>query len=68
MLFAALSQVTTTDDPFRGHPPWLVVLVGTLIAVLILWIVGKLLRWTVWVIIILVLVGGFITAGRLLLE
>ncbi|MDO8544431.1 MAG: hypothetical protein Q7S40_28665 [Opitutaceae bacterium] len=68
MLIAALTQAAPAEDPFQGYPPWLVILIGTLVAVLLLWIFGKLLKWTIWVLIALVLVGGLITAGRLLLE
>ncbi len=68
MLLAVLTQSVPADDPFHGYPPWVVVLVGTVVAALLLWMVGKLLRWTIWVLIIVVLVGGVITAGRLLLS
>lgn len=68
MLLAALTRAAPAADPFHGYPPWLVVAVGTVIAVLLLWIFGKLIKWTIWVLIAVVLVSGFIAAGRLLLE
>lgn len=67
MLFAALTQAAASD-PYYGYPPWLVVAVGALIAALLLWIFGKLVKWMIWVLIIVVLAGGLITAGRMLLE
>lgn len=68
MLLAALTRAAPAADPFHGYPPWLVVAVGTVLAVLVLWIFGKLVKWMIWVLIAVVLIGGFIAAGRLLLE
>lgn len=67
MLLAALTQAAA-PDPYHGFPPWLVVAVGALVAALLLWIFGKLVKWMIWVLIIVVLAGGLFTAGRMLLE
>ncbi len=70
MVFAVIKAAGATavpSDPFYGYPPWLVVLVGAVLAAIALWVFGKLLKWAIWVLIILVLVGGAITAAKMLL-
>ena len=42
-----------------AYPRWLVVLVGTLLLALIIWIGMKLLKVALWVLFFLVLAGGF---------
>ena len=44
------------------------VLVGAVLAAAALWIFAKLLKWMIWLAIVLVLVGGAITAAKLFLE
>ena len=41
-----------------AYPRWVVVLAGTLVAVVALWIVLKLLKLTLWLLLFLVLFGG----------
>ena len=41
-----------------AYPRWLVVLVGTLLAAAVLWVLMKLLKWTLWLLIIVVLLAG----------
>jgi hypothetical protein len=53
---------------FSGWPQWVVVLVGTLAAVLLLWILMKVLKVALWLVMFAVLIGGLIWAGRLLLH
>ena len=71
MVLAVIRQAAETapfpDGLFPGCPPWLVVLGGAVLAAALLWLFGKLLKWAIWIIIILVLVGGLFTAGRMLL-
>ncbi len=66
MRLAVLAQLAalSSSDPFQGHPKWLVLLVGTLLAAVLLWIFGKLMKWTIWVLIVVVVIGGLIAAGR----
>ncbi len=64
---ATAGAASVANDPFYGYPPWLVILVGAVVAAMALWIFGKLLKWAIWLLIILVLVGGVITAARMLL-
>jgi hypothetical protein len=51
-----------------AYPKWLVVLVGTFAAVLLIWIMMKLLKWTLWLLMFVVLVGGVLWSGYLLVT
>ena len=72
MVLAVIKQaaeaVSASNGFLAGYPPWLIVLVGAVIAALVLWLFGKLLKWAIWLVIIAVLVGGVITAARMYLE
>ncbi len=63
----AAEAATGPNGPFYGYPPWLVVLVGALAAALLLWIFSKLLKIAVWILIVLVLVVGAVTAAKMLM-
>jgi hypothetical protein len=64
-----LSQTATKTYLFdlSGWPQWAVVLVGTLVAVVLLWILMKLLKVALWLVLFAVLIGGLLWAGRLLI-
>jgi hypothetical protein len=62
----AAEAASNADGPFHGYPPWLIVLAGALALALGLWIFGKLLKWALWLGIIVVLVGGVILAAKML--
>ena len=64
VLLAEVVTRTSVVD-LSAYPRWLVVLVGTLLAALIIWILMKVLKWTLWLLLFAVLIGGFIWAGRL---
>ncbi len=51
-----------------AYPRWLVIFVGTLLAVVAIWILLKVLKVTLWILLIVVLVGGFFWAGAELLQ
>jgi hypothetical protein len=51
-----------------AYPRWLVVLVGTLVVALVIWILMKLLKWTLWLLFFVVLVGGLMWAVWLVFE
>ena len=67
MLLAAVVTKTYFID-LSAYPRWLVVLVGTLLAALVIWIAMKLLKWTLWLLFFAVLIGGFLWAMVLLLQ
>ncbi len=61
-----VTQVWSID--LSAYPRWLVVLAGTVGLALFLWILMKLLKWALWLLIIGVLLGGFFWAGWELLQ
>jgi hypothetical protein len=65
--FAEVVTKTVFVD-LSAYPRWLVVLVGTLIAALAIWILMKLLKWALWLLFFAVLVGGVFWAMWLLFQ
>jgi hypothetical protein len=63
----AAQSVSESNGYLHGYPPWLIVVIGAVIAAVVLWIFAKLVKWTIWVVILVVLVGGLVVAGRMLL-
>jgi len=45
-------------DSFSAYPRWLVVAVGTLVVAVLLWLLAKILKWSLYLLLILVLVSG----------
>ena len=66
-VLSVLQASSASGDPFLGHPPWLVVIVLTIVAALAIWILAKLLKWTLRLLFVAVLIGGFAMALWLLL-
>jgi hypothetical protein len=62
----AAEAASNANGPFHGYPPWLIVLVGALVAAVAIWIFAKLLKWTLWIAILVVLIGGVILAAKML--
>ncbi len=50
------------------YPRWLVVLGGTVVAVVVIWIMMKLLKLALWLLLIGVLIGGLVWAGWELMQ
>jgi hypothetical protein len=48
----------TLIESLSAYPRWLVITAITLIAAALVWIVAKLLEWTLWFLILVILVGG----------
>ena len=67
MLLAEVVTRTFFVD-LSAYPKWLVVLVGSLVAALVIWILIKALKWTLWLLFFGVLVGGVLWAGYLLIN
>lgn len=57
-VFAAIVSKTYFVD-LSAYPRWLVVLVGTLLLALAIWIGMKVLKVALWVFFFIVLIGGF---------
>lgn len=62
----AAEAASAGEGPFHGYPPWLVVVIGAVIAAIALWIFAKLVKWTLWIVILVVLVGGVVIAAKML--
>ncbi len=60
--------IQTYSFDLSAYPRWLLVFGGTLVAVVALWIVMKLLKWTLWLLLFIILVGGLAWAGWELMQ
>jgi hypothetical protein len=67
-----LAQVTTKTytftQSFAGWPDWLVVAVATISLALMIWVAIKVLKWALWLLFFLVLLGGFGWVAWLLIR
>ena len=68
VVFAALVKESVTIVDLSSYPSWLLVLVGTVVAAFIIWLLITLLKWALWLLFYAVLIGGFMWAGWLLLQ
>ena len=68
MLLAVIAKATTALDSLAEYPRWFVVACGTLVAAVLIWMVMKLLKVALWLLIAMVLVVGLGTAGWLLIK
>lgn len=50
------------------YPPWFVALCLTLAAAIAIWIFAKLVKWALWLLLIVVIVGGGATVLGLLMR
>ena len=50
------------------YPRWAVTLAGTAVAAVALWLMMKVLKWTLWLLIVAVVLGGLAWAGWELLR
>lgn len=55
-------------EPFAGYPEWLLVLLFTLAAAIAIWILAKLLKWALWLLLVAVLLVGGMAALWLLFH
>ncbi len=67
-VFFAEAVSKTYFIDLSGWPPWVQVLVGTLVAALLIWLVMKLLKMALWLFFFLVLIGGLAWAALLLVN
>ena len=66
-VFAVVKTAPLTD-PFAGYPEWLVVLAVTVAAAIVIWILAKLLKWALWLLLVAVLLVGGTAALWLLFH
>ena len=64
----ALVKQTVTVVDLSAYPSWLVVLCGTLMAALAIWVLIKLLKWALWLLFFGVLIGGLIWTACLIIA
>ena len=55
-LAEAVVRAFTID--LSQYPRWAVVLAGTAVAAVALWLIMKVLKWTLWLLIVAVVLGG----------
>ena len=67
VLLAEVVSKTFVVD-LNADPRWLIVLVATLAVALVIWILMKLLKWTLWLLFFAVLIGGVVWAVWLLFQ
>ncbi len=67
-MLAVLTKSAADAGFLAEWPPWLIVAVGTLLAALLLWLFGKIVKVLIWILIAVVLVGGVYAVARMLLE
>ena len=51
----------TLLDSLAGYPHWFVALCLTLVSAAVIWLLAKLLKWSLYLLIALVLIGGAAT-------
>ncbi len=70
MAGVSLAEVVTRTYEFdlSAYPRWLVVLVGTCAAALLIWVLMKVLKFTLWLLFFAVLVTGVSWAVWLLIH
>jgi hypothetical protein len=68
VLLALMAKTTTMLDSLADYPRWFVVACGTIVAAVLIWLVLKLLKLTMWLLIFVVLAVGLGSAAWLLLK
>jgi hypothetical protein len=51
---------TTPLDSLAGYPPWFVAACLTVVAVALVWLAAKLLKWSLYLLMALVLIAGVV--------
>jgi len=67
-LNGAVNSPTNVPDVLAAYPEWLLVLAGTLVLAAAIWLFMKVVKWLLYLLLALVLVGGVGWAVWLLLE
>lgn len=62
------SSLKPVVDFLAGYPDWVVAAVLTVLVALVLWLLAKVLKWSLYLLMALVLIGGAIATVWLLLE
>lgn len=54
---------TTLFDSLAGYPPWFVAACVTVVAVVLIWVAAKILKWSLYLLMALVLIGGAVATA-----
>jgi hypothetical protein len=68
LLAEIATKAATALDSLADYPRWFVVACGTLVAAVLIWVVMKLLKLALWLLIVAVLVVGLGTAAWMLVK
>ncbi len=68
MLLAALAKSTPLVHSLDSHPRWLLAAGATVVLAAALWLLSKLLKWTLLALLVAVLVGGVVVTAWLLVN
>lgn len=70
MFLALLSKTSapTILDSLADYPRWVVVACATIVLAAAIWVVMKLLKWTLWLLLLSVVIIGLGTAAWLLFR
>jgi uncharacterized membrane protein YhdT len=68
MLFALTKVAPTVVESLADYPHWFVVTCVTIVAAVLIWLVVKVLKWTLWLLLITVLLVGGAAVVMLLLR
>jgi len=68
VLLAVLTKTTPMLDSLADYPRWFVVLCGTIVAAVLIWVTMKLLKVALWLLIGTVLIVGLGSAVWLLIK
>lgn len=55
---AVPTPTTTLFDSLAGYPQWLVMACLTIVAAVVIWLLAKLLKWSLYALMVLVLIAG----------
>ncbi len=68
MWFALTKVAPTVVESLADYPRWFVVVCVTIVAAVLIWLVMKVLKWTLWLLLITVLLVGGAAVVALLVQ
>jgi hypothetical protein len=64
----SLPSTTPLLDSLAGYPPWFVAACVTIVAAVGIWIFAKLLKWSLYLLMVLVVISGVVATGYLIFK
>jgi hypothetical protein len=62
------SFVTNALDFLSAYPPWLVIGVSVLFLVIMMWLAKKMIKWVLWFVVFVVVIGAILWAIQVLFK